>query len=87
MKRKGGIVLRDGSPCFARFGEPNDGCKKFAKKAVDELERHPYMPPPASGGGLIEARRRFAPLLSRYNRSRNQTNRGKIRVGSLTLSV
>ena len=52
MKRKGGIVLRDGSPLFARFGEPNDGCKKFAKKAVDELERHPYMPPPASGGGL-----------------------------------
>ena len=45
-----------------------NGCKKIAKKAVDELESHPYMAPPATAAALVEVRYRFASLLGRYNR-------------------
>ena len=48
--------------------EPKAVCKKFAKKAVDELDSHPYMAPPATAAALNEVRYRFASLLSRYNR-------------------
>src|SRR5882757_4778488 len=43
-------------------------CNRFAKKPVDALEGHPYMPAPAASAAWQQVCGRFASLLSRYNR-------------------
>ena len=77
--RRSGTVLR---------ARPAANCNKVAKKAVDGLEAHTYMALHSNGRGfLVRSRVRFVPLLGRYNRCPEQSNRGRMHVGSLTLLV
>jgi hypothetical protein len=64
------------------------GFEKLLKKPVDGVGDHPYMAPHSGGRGLLrKVSVRFAPSLVGITDARNESNRGRKRVGSLTLSV